>query len=106
MNAEKYKRRNKRWRKALGALNPKAGRMIAYENAKRLFGKTRIKFVNGQWKSRATSNSPLLNSQFGPPNPTWNLIVKGNSGTSGKSVGLICEPFKVVWPDYAGVFLT
>ncbi len=38
MDAGKYKRRNKRWRKVLGTLNPKAARMIAYENAKRLFG--------------------------------------------------------------------
>lgn len=38
MTAEKYNRRNKRWRKVLGTLNAKAARMIAYENAKRLFG--------------------------------------------------------------------
>ena len=38
MDAEKYKRRNKRWRKVLGTLNPKAARLIAYKNAKRLFG--------------------------------------------------------------------
>ncbi len=38
VDAGKYKRRNQRWRKVLGTLNPKAARMIAYENAKRLFG--------------------------------------------------------------------
>ena len=38
MDAGKYKRKNKRSRKVLGTLNPKAARMIAYENAKRLFG--------------------------------------------------------------------
>ncbi len=40
MDAEKYKRKNRRLRKVLGTLNPKAVRMIAYENAKRIFGKT------------------------------------------------------------------
>ena len=39
MDAEEYKIRNSRMRKVLGTLNPKAARMIAYENAKRLFGK-------------------------------------------------------------------
>jgi len=39
MDAEKYKRKNGRMRNVLGTLNPKAARMIAYENAKRLFGK-------------------------------------------------------------------
>ena len=38
MDAEKYKRRNRRMRMVLGTLNPRAARMIAYENAKRLFG--------------------------------------------------------------------
>ncbi len=38
MDAEKYKKRNGRMRKVLGTLNPKAAKMIAYENAKRLFG--------------------------------------------------------------------
>ena len=38
MDAEKYNRRNKRWRMVLGTLNPKAAKMIAYENALRLFG--------------------------------------------------------------------
>ncbi len=37
MDAEKYNRRNKRWRMVLGTLNPKAAKMIAYENALRLF---------------------------------------------------------------------
>ena len=39
MDAEKYMRKNRRLRKVLGTLNPKAARMIAYENAKRIFGK-------------------------------------------------------------------
>ncbi|MFQ5684709.1 MAG: amidohydrolase family protein [Candidatus Binatia bacterium] len=38
MDAEKYKRRNRRMRKVLGTLDPKAARMIAYENAKGVFG--------------------------------------------------------------------
>ena len=37
MNDEKYQRRNTQWRDLLGTLKPKAARMIAYENAKRLF---------------------------------------------------------------------
>ncbi len=38
MDAEKYQRKIRRLRKVLGTLDPKAARMIAYENAERLFG--------------------------------------------------------------------
>ena len=38
MDAKKYQRKNRRLRKVLGTLDPKAARIIAYENAKRLFG--------------------------------------------------------------------
>jgi hypothetical protein len=38
LDADKYQRRNRRIRKVLGTLKPKAARTIAYENANRLFG--------------------------------------------------------------------
>jgi hypothetical protein len=38
MDAEKYQRKIRQLRKVLGTLDPKAARMIAYENAERLFG--------------------------------------------------------------------